>query len=162
MKDQEIKFGKIGDEFFSLLDGKIVETELAKLRKSKNITINQLKSIFDVGVFFYNNLQFKEAEIIFCSYVGLNPYDHRGVGCLAAIYLEQGKFKKALNVLNILKTYPTNDIDETILNIALCHYKLNEHLEAAATLLIVKADTLNDFYTQRFEYLQKQLTPYLS
>ncbi|TVU76868.1 regulator [Vibrio tasmaniensis] len=162
MKNKKIEFGKSGDEFFSLLDGKMVEHELAKLRKSKKITTTQLKSVFELGVEFYNKFQFKEAEIIFSAYCALNPYDHRGPGCLAAIYLEKGQFKKALDVLSVLKTYPTNDLDETILNISLCHYKLKEYIQSAATLIIVKSDNLNEFYSQRFEYLQKQLKPYLS
>ncbi|MDN3612039.1 tetratricopeptide repeat protein [Vibrio ostreicida] len=162
MKNQAIKFGKAGEEFFTLLDGKLVEQELANLRKSKKVTITQLKSIFDLGVEFYNQFQFKEAEIVFSAYTSLNPYDHRGPGCLAAIYLEKGQFKQALDVLSVLKTYPTNELDETIINISLCHYKLNEHIQAAATLLIVKVENLNDFYTQRYEYLQQQLAPYLS
>ncbi|WP_407077025.1 tetratricopeptide repeat protein [Vibrio ostreicida] len=145
-----------------MLDGKLVEQELANLRKSKKVTITQLKSIFDLGVEFYNQFQFKEAEIVFSAYTSLNPYDHRGPGCLAAIYLEKGQFKQALDVLSVLKTYPTNELDETIINISLCHYKLNEHIQAAATLLIVKVENLNDFYTQRYEYLQQQLAPYLS
>ncbi|WP_318452416.1 tetratricopeptide repeat protein [Photobacterium leiognathi] len=161
MKNKSIEFKNIDNKLFSLLDGEMIEHQLKKLLKSNKITINQLKSIFDLGVYFYNNFQFKEAEIVFSSYCILNPNDHRGPGSLASIYLEKGKFKQALDVLNILKTYPTNDLDETILNISLCHYKLNEHLKAASILIVVKPENLNEFYTERFVYLQKQLKPYL-
>ena len=161
-KKTKIEFGKSGDEFYSLLDGKMIEQEIASLRKSEKITTNQLKTIFELGVGFYNNFQFKEAEIIFAAYSSLNPYDHRGVGCLAAIYLEKGLFSKALDALNVLKTFPTNDLDETFLNISLCHYKLEEHIQAAATLIIVQESNLTEFNKTRFDYLQQQLKPYLS
>ncbi|ASU22429.1 regulator [Vibrio qinghaiensis] len=161
MKEVKIDFNTSDEESLALLDSKSIEHKLSKLRQSKKVTIDELKKIFDLGVRFYNELQFKEAEIVFSSYTSLNPYDHRGPGSLAAIYLEKGQFTKALDVLNILKTYPTNDLDETILNIALCHYKLKEHLQSAAMLLIVKSENLNEFNSKRYTYLHKQLRPYL-
>lgn len=161
MKKNTIRPGETCDDFFELLSGTVIEKDIAVMRKSQKITITQLKSIYELGVKFYTEFQFKEAEIVFSAYVGLNPYDHRGPGCLAAIFLEKGQFKKALEVLNILKTFPTNDLDETILNISLCHYKLNEYTEASVTWLIVKEDNLNDFYLQRYHYLKSQLSPYL-
>jgi tetratricopeptide (TPR) repeat protein len=161
MKKNAIRPGETCDDFFELLSGTVIEQDIAAMRKSQKITITQLKSIYELGVKFYTDFQFKEAEIIFSAYIGLNPYDHRGPGCLAAILLEKGQFKRALEVLNILKTFPTNDLDETILNISLCHYKLKEYTEASVTLIIVKADNLNDFYLKRYHYLKLQLHPYL-
>jgi len=162
MKKRVIRLGETCDDFFELLSGTVIEQDIAAMRKSEKITVTQIKSIYELGVKFYNNFQFKEAEIIFSAYIGLNPYDHRGPGCLAAILLGRREFKKALEVLNILKTYPTNDLDETILNISLCHYKLKEYTEACVTLIIVKADNLNEFYLKRYNYLKLQLHPYLS
>ncbi|HDI3224133.1 TPA: tetratricopeptide repeat protein [Vibrio cholerae] len=161
MKETTFDFVNNEEENLSLLDCKGIEQKLAKLRQSKKVTITQLKEIYDLGVNFYNQFQFKEAEIVFSAYTSLNPYDHRGPGCLAAIYLEKGQYKKALDILNVLKTYPTNDFDETVLNIALCHYKLNEHLQAAAILLIVQVKNLNEFYEKRYAYLHQQLQPYI-
>lgn len=112
MKKKAIKPGEACEDFFELLKGTVIEQDIAMMRKSKKITITQIKSIYELGVSFYNNFQFKEAEIIFSAYIGLNPYDHRGPGSLAAILLEKGQFKKALEILNILKTFPTNDLDE--------------------------------------------------
>ncbi|GLT17480.1 hypothetical protein GCM10007938_12570 [Vibrio zhanjiangensis] len=162
MKNQAINFGKPGDEFFSLLDGDEILKEIAQQRDSNKITTTHLKSIFDLGVEFYNQFQFKEAEIVFVAYSSLNPYDHRGPGCLAAIYLEKGQFQKALDMLNLLKNYPTNDLNETMLNISLCHYKLNDHMQAAVHWLIVKPENLGEFYTKRYEFLKQQLSPHLS
>ena len=85
MKKNIIKPGQACDDFFDLLKGTAIEQDIAKLRKSKKITIIQIKAIYELGVNFYNNFQFKEAEIIFSAYIGLNPYDHRGPGSLAAI-----------------------------------------------------------------------------
>ncbi|NCO47183.1 MAG: regulator, partial [Vibrio sp.] len=42
-----------------------------------------------------------------------------------------------------------------------CHYKLNEHLQAAAMLLIVQVQNLNEFYEKRYAYLHQQLQPYI-
>ncbi|EJL6463833.1 tetratricopeptide repeat protein, partial [Vibrio cholerae] len=109
MKETTFDFVNNEEENLSLLDSKGIEQKLAQLRQSKKVTVTQLKEIYDLGVNFYNQLQFKEAEIVFSAYTSLNPYDHRGPGCLAAIYLEKGQFKKALDILNVLKTYPTND-----------------------------------------------------
>lgn len=162
MKTGSIQFGEADEAFYSLLEGNMVEQEIARLRRSSKVAIPQLKAVFELGVQFYNQFHFKEAEIIFSAYSALNPYDHRGAGCLAAIYLEKKQFQKALDMLNILKMYPTNDFDETILNISLCHYKLEQKLEASSMLLIVKPDNLNDFYTQRYRYLKKQLNRYFS
>ncbi|EMC3731988.1 regulator [Vibrio cholerae] len=161
MKEAKIDFNTSDEESLSLLDSKSIEQKLSQLRQSKKVTIDDLKSIFALGIKFYNEFQFKEAEIIFSSYTSLNPYDHRGPGSLAAIYLENGQFNKALDVLNVLKTYPTNDLDETVLNIALCHYKLKEYLQSAAMLLIVKSENLSDFNSKRYAYLSQQLRPYL-
>ncbi|MGL1180800.1 regulator, partial [Vibrio parahaemolyticus] len=78
------------------------------------------------------------------------------------IYLEKKQFQKALDMLNILKTFPSNDLDETVLNIALCHYKLDQKLEAASMLMIVRLDSLDEYYGQRYSYLKQQLSPYFS
>ncbi|MDE1346291.1 tetratricopeptide repeat protein [Vibrio aestuarianus] len=162
MKSPNVESSLENDNFFDLLNINSVEKEISRIKNSENITINQLKSMFNTGVELYNKFQFKEAELIFSSYSVLNPYDHRGPGCLAAIFLEQGKFSRALEYLNIVKTYPSNDFDETAVNISLCHYKLKEYIQASAILLVVKKDVLNEFYKNRYEYLQQQLKPYLS
>lgn len=162
MKSKLIDLGETGEEFYALLEDKMVEQEIAAIRRSSKVSISQLKAIFQMGVEFYNQFQFKEAEIIFSAYSALNPYDHRGAGCLAAIYLEKKQFQKALDMLNILKTYPSNDLDETVLNIALCHYKLGQKLEASSMLLIVKLENLSEFFSQRYCYLKQQLNPYFS
>jgi tetratricopeptide (TPR) repeat protein len=162
MKSKLIDLGETGEEFYALLENKMVEQEIAAIRRSSKVSISQLKAIFQMGVEFYNQFQFKEAEIIFSAYSALNPYDHRGAGCLAAIYLEKKQFQKALDMLNILKTYPSNDLDETVLNIALCHYKLGQKLEASSMLLIVKLENLSEFFSQRYCYLKQQLNPYFS
>lgn len=162
MKSKLIDLGETGEEFYALLENKMVEQEIAAIRRSSKVSISQLKAIFQMGVEFYNQFQFKEAEIVFSAYSALNPYDHRGAGCLAAIYLEKKQFQKALDMLNILKTYPSNDLDETVLNIALCHYKLGQKLEASSMLLIVKLENLSEFFSQRYCYLKQQLNPYFS
>ena len=89
MKSKLIDLGETGEEFYALLENKMVEQEIAAIRRSSKVSISQLKAIFQMGVEFYNQFQFKEAEIIFSAYSALNPYDHRGAGCLAAIYLEK-------------------------------------------------------------------------
>lgn len=160
MKLKSMHFGDAGEAFYALLEKNMVEQEIAAIRRSSKVSVPQLKAIFEMGVDFYNQFQFKEAEIVFTAYSALNPYDHRGAGCLAAIYLEKREFQNALDMLNILKTFPTNDLDETVLNIALCHYKLEQKLESAAMLLIVRPDNLSDYYRQRFDYLKRQLNPY--
>jgi len=162
MKSKSIHLGETGEEFYALLEDKMVEQEIAAIRRASKVSISQLKGIFQMGVEFYNQFQFKEAEIIFSAYSALNPYDHRGAGCLASIYLEKKQFQKALDMLNILKTYPSNDLDETVLNIALCHYKLGQKLEASSMLLIVKPENLSEFFSQRYCYLKQQLNPYFS
>ncbi|EGQ8442523.1 regulator [Vibrio cholerae] len=153
----------INDDVFmnlSLLDTQSIEDCLSTLRKKNRVGLDQLKSIFDLGVEFYNKFQFKEAEMVFSAYASLNPYDHRGVGSLASIYLEQHKFSKALEALNILKTYPTCDFDETMLNISLCYYKLEQFTNAVATHLIVRPESLSAFNVNRYNFLKKQLNPY--
>ncbi|AMF96283.1 tetratricopeptide repeat protein [Vibrio harveyi] len=162
MKSKSSNLDELDEAFYALLERGKVEKEIATMRRSNRVTIPQLKAVFDMGVDFYNQFQFKEAEIVFSAYSALNPYDHRGTGCLAAIYLENKQFQKALDMLNILKTFPTNELDETILNIALCHYKLEQKLEAASMLLIVRPDGLNEYYGQRYRYLEQQLSPYFS
>lgn len=117
--------------------------------------------MYNLGVENYNSCQFKEAESIITSYTFLNPYDHRGPGILASIYLEQKRFDRALVILNILKTYPTNNLDETMLNISLCHYKLSEFKQATATFLIVDDKVLSEFNSKRYKYLERQLSPHL-
>ncbi|WP_172909417.1 regulator [Photorhabdus heterorhabditis] len=147
--------------FLDSLDGKRIERELAILAKSNKITINQLKSIYNLGAKFYANMQLKEAEAVFLSYSVLSPYDHRGPGSLASIYLEKEEFRKALDLLNVLKTYPTCDLDEVLINIALCHYKLKEYANSSAVFYIVKPENLSDFYCKRYQFLQRQLKPYI-
>lgn len=147
-------------DFFDLIDGTFAAEEMAKIRKSEKIGVESLEKIYEIGVDFYKNYQLKEAEAIFSSYLLLNPYDHRGAGSLAAIYLEQNKFDKALDVLNVLKTYPTNDFDETLLNMCLCHYKLNQFSQAVAAFILVKENNLGEFYLKRHSFLKKQLNPH--
>ncbi|MBW5812565.1 regulator [Yersinia kristensenii] len=147
--------------FLSQLNGDHIREELDALSKSKKITITQLKSIYSLGVRFYSSMQLKEAEAIFISYSALCPYDHRGPGCLAAIYLEKNDFKKSLDILNVMKTYPTCDLDEVFINISLCHYKLKEYTKSSIVLMIVKNNNLSDFYYQRYQFLKQQLSPYI-
>ncbi|WP_394201543.1 CDC27 family protein [Shewanella waksmanii] len=158
---KNLKFGTTSENFFDLLVGTEVESEIANIRAKNNIDESRILYIYDLACEFYQNYQLKEAEILFAGYAGLNPYDHRAVGGLAAILLLKGKHEKALEVLNVLKTYPTNDFDETILNISLCHYKMKEYQQASAALMIVKSSRLNSFNKERFDYLSRQLNPYL-
>ncbi|EGQ7900615.1 regulator [Vibrio parahaemolyticus] len=149
------------EDFFELLEGRLYSERLKEIRKKENISVETLMAIYALGEEFYNRFLMKEAEVIFSAYMALCPYDHRGPGSLASIYLEQGKFNKALEMLNIAKVYPTADFDETILNIALCHYKLKEHNNAAVMLILVKRENLNEYYAKRYDYLKRQLNPYL-
>ncbi|GHW44612.1 putative two-component response regulator [Vibrio cholerae] len=148
--------------FFELLEGKVIDDHINKIKKEKKITIEILKDLLDLADSLYQKYQLKEAEIIYLSYTGLCPFDHRGPASLASIYLEQAQFHKALDMLNIVKTYPTADFDETLVNMALCHYRLKQYLEAAAVFIIIKAEKLNEFNHKRYEFLRKQLNPYLS
>ncbi|ENM5732251.1 regulator [Vibrio mimicus] len=162
MNDFEVETHKLSDDFFELLEGKVIEEHINKIKKEKKITIEILKELLDLADSLYQKYQLKEAEIIYLAYTGLCPFDHRGPASLASIYLEQAQFQKALDTLNIVKTYPTADFDETLVNMALCHYKLKQYLEAAAVYIIIKAEKLNEFNQKRYEFLRKQLNPYLS
>lgn len=162
MNDFEVETHKLSDDFFELLEGKVIEEHINKIKKEKKITIEILKELLDLADSLYQKYQLKEAEIIYLAYTGLCPFDHRGPASLASIYLEQAQFQKALDMLNIVKTYPTADFDETLVNMALCHYKLKQYLEAAAVYIIIKAEKLNEFNQKRYEFLRKQLNPYLS
>ncbi|NUW68071.1 regulator [Vibrio coralliilyticus] len=144
-----------------LLEGIQPERDLVKSIQDKDISIKDLERLYKVGSDFYLNYQFKEAEIVFGSYMALNPYDHRGSASLAAIYLELCEFRKALDILSVVKTFPTCHLDETYLNLSLCHYKLKEYLDACAMLRIVKRENLTEYYTKRFDYLERQLSPYI-
>ncbi|HHL2502286.1 TPA: regulator [Yersinia enterocolitica] len=161
-KDNISKYIDDDFEFYlSQLNGDNIRKELDVLSKSREITINQLKSIYNLGVRFYASMQLKEAEAIFISYSVLCPYDHRAPGCLAAIFLEKKDFKKSLDILNVMKTYPTCNLDEVLVNIALCHYKLKEYAKSSMVLMIVKMKNLCDFYFNRYQFLQQQLSPYI-
>ncbi|EGR3963945.1 regulator, partial [Vibrio cholerae] len=103
------------EDFFELLEGRLYSERLKEIRKKENISVETLMAIYALGEEFYNRFLMKEAEVIFTAYMALCPHDHRGPGSLASIYLEQGKFNKALEMLNIVKVYPTADFDETIL-----------------------------------------------
>ncbi|RBM44784.1 tetratricopeptide repeat protein [Vibrio tarriae] len=162
MNDFEVETHKLSDDFFELLEGKVIEEHINKIKKEKKITIEILKELLDLADSLYQKYQLKEAEIIYLAYTGLCPFDHRGPASLASIYLEQAQFQKALDMLNIVKTYPTADFDETLVNMALCHYKLKQYLDAAAVYIIIKAEKLNEFNQKRYEFLRKQLNPYLS
>ncbi len=162
MNEFEVETHKLSDDFFELLEGKVIEEYINKIKKEKKITIEILKELLDLADSLYQKYQLKEAEIIYLAYTGLCPFDHRGPASLASIYLEQAQFQKALDMLNIVKTYPTADFDETLVNMALCHYKLKQYLEAAAVFIIIKAEKLNEFNQKRYEFLRKQLNPYLS
>ncbi|EHD7112125.1 regulator [Vibrio mimicus] len=162
MNEFEVETHKLSDDFFELLEGKVIEEHINKIKKEKKITIEILKELLDLADSLYQKYQLKEAEIIYLAYTGLCPFDHRGPASLASIYLEQAQFQKALDMLNIVKTYPTADFDETLVNMALCHYKLKQYLEAAAVYIIIKAEKLNEFNQKRYEFLRKQLNPYLS
>ncbi|GIA96942.1 putative two-component response regulator [Vibrio cholerae] len=162
MNEFEVETHKLSDDFFELLEGKVIEEHINKIKKEKKITIEILKELLDLADSLYQKYQLKEAEIIYLAYTGLCPFDHRGPASLASIYLEQAQFHKALDMLNIVKTYPTADFDETLVNMALCHYKLKQYLEAAAVFIIIKAEKLNEFNQKRYEFLRKQLNPYLS
>ncbi|HGS4916845.1 TPA: regulator [Vibrio cholerae] len=161
MNEFEVEIHKLSEDFFELLEGKVVEEHINKIKNEKKITIEILKDVLDLADSFYQKYQLKEAEIIYLAYTGLCPFDHRGPASLASIYLEQAQFQKALDILNIVKTYPTADFDETLVNMALCHYKLKQYLEAATVFIIIKNQKLNAFYQQRYEFLRKQLNPYL-
>ncbi|BCK07053.1 TPA: regulator [Vibrio cholerae] len=162
MNEFEVETHKLSDDLFELLEGKVIEEHINKIKKEKKITIEILKELLDLADSLYQKYQLKEAEIIYLAYTGLCPFDHRGPASLASIYLEQAQFQKALDMLNIVKTYPTADFDETLVNMALCHYKLKQYLEAAAVFIIIKAEKLNEFNQKRYEFLRKQLNPYLS
>ncbi|EMK6923637.1 regulator, partial [Vibrio cholerae] len=159
MNEFEVETHKLSEDFFELLEGKVIEEHINKIKKEKKITIEILKELLDLADSLYQKYQLKEAEIIYLAYTGLCPFDHRGPASLASIYLEQAQFQKALDMLNIVKTYPTADFDETLVNMALCHYKLKQYLEAAAVLIIIKAEKLNEFNQKRYEFLRKQLNP---
>ncbi|MCX9488732.1 regulator [Vibrio cholerae] len=161
MNEFEVETHKLSEDFFELLEGKVIEEHINKIKKEKKITIEILKELLDLADSLYQKYQLKEAEIIYLAYTGLCPFDHRGPASLASIYLEQAQFQKALDMLNIVKTYPTADFDETLVNISLCHYKLKQYLEAAAVFIIIKAEKLNEFNQKRYEFLRKQLNPYL-
>ncbi|EGQ9321921.1 TPA: regulator [Vibrio cholerae] len=161
MNEFEVETHKLSEDFFELLEGKVIEEHINKIKKEKKITIEILKELLDLADSLYQKYQLKEAEIIYLAYTGLCPFDHRGPASLASIYLEQAQFQKALDMLNIVKTYPTADFDETLVNMALCHYKLKQYLEAATVFIIIKNQKLNAFYQQRYEFLRKQLNPYL-
>ncbi|RTZ16937.1 regulator [Vibrio aquaticus] len=150
------------EEFKEELDISVFENNIHQIRKKKNIGIHQLKLMYKTGEELYNSYQLKEAETLFQAYTVLNPYDHRGPGCLASIYLEQGRYKQALDTLKILRSFPTCHLDEVFINISLCHYKLEQHDDAVSVLMVVKKDTLNTFYQTRYDYLKSQLNPYLS
>ncbi|HGS4861531.1 regulator [Vibrio cholerae] len=161
MNEFEVETHKLSEDFFELLEGKVIEEHINKIKNEKKITIEILKELLDLADSLYKKYQLKEAEIIYLAYTGLCPFDHRGPASLASIYLEQAQFQKALDMLNIVKTYPTADFDETLVNMALCHYKLKQYLEAAAVFIIIKAEKLNEFNQKRYEFLRKQLNPYL-
>lgn len=148
------------DLFLDSLSGNQIKKEMKKLGKSKNISIPELKSIYKLAVKLYSTMQLKEAEMVFLSYSILCPHDHRGPGGLAAISLEKKEYKKALEILNTVKTYPTCHIDEVFLDISLCHYKLGEYIDSSLVFIIVKPENLNEFYFSRYQFLQQQLSPY--
>ncbi|MCD1246014.1 regulator [Vibrio cholerae] len=162
MNEFEVETHKLSEDFFELLEEKVIEEHINKIKKEKKITIEILKELLDLADSLYQKYQLKEAEIIYLAYTGLCPFDHRGPASLASIYLEQEQFQKALDMLNIVKTYPIADFDETLVNMALCHYKLKQYLEAAAVFIIIKAEKLNEFNQKRYEFLRKQLNPYLN
>lgn len=132
-----------------------------ELMRVKGVTETDLRRILEYAEKFFLNYELKEAQIMFAAYAQMMPVDHRGVAGLAAIALEKKDYKSALSFLELLKTFPTNDLDETFLNISLCYYKTKKEREAAGALLIVKEDKLSDFNKKRYEFLRKQLNKYL-
>ncbi|EKT64604.1 transcriptional regulator [Providencia burhodogranariea] len=148
------------DLFLDALSGTKLKKEMRKLGKSKKITLTELQSIYNLAVKLYSAMQLKEAEMVFLAYSVLSPYDHRGPGGLASIYLEKKDYKKALDILNTVKTYPTCHMDEVFLDISLCHYKLNEYVDASLVFIIVKQENLNQFYSSRYQFLEQQLKPF--
>lgn len=148
------------DLFLDALSGAKLKKEMRKLGKSKKITLTELQYIYNFAVKLYSTMQLKEAEMVFLAYSVLSPYDHRGPGGLASIYLEKKEYKKALDILNTVKTFPSCHMDEVFLDIALCHYKLSEYMDACIVFVIVKPENLNQFYSDRYCFLQQQLNPY--
>lgn len=148
------------DHFLDALSGAKLKKEMKKLGKSKKITLTELQCIYNFAVKLYSTMQLKEAEMVFLAYSVLSPYDHRGPGGLASIYLEKKEYKKALDILNTVKTFPSCHMDEVFLDIALCHYKLSEYMDACMMFIIVKSENLNEFYSARHQYLQQQLNPH--
>lgn len=131
-----------------------------ELMRVKGVTETDLRKILEYAEKFFLRYELKEAQIMFAAYAQMMPVDHRGVAGLAAIALEKKDYKNALSYLELLKTFPTNDLDETFLNISLCYYKTKKEREAAGALLIVKENKLSDFNKKRYEFLRKQLNKY--
>lgn len=131
-----------------------------EVMRVKGVTESDLRKILEYAENFFLNYELKEAQIMFAAYAQMVPVDHRGVAGLAAIALEKKDYKGALSYLEILKTFPTNDLDETFLNMSLCYYKCKKEREAVGALLIVKEDNLSDFNKNRYTFLRKQLNKY--
>ncbi len=131
-----------------------------ELMRVKGVTESDLRKILEYAEKFFLNYELKEAKIMFAAYAQMMPVDHRGIAGLAAIALERKDYKEALSYLEILKTFPTNDLDETFLNMSLCYYKCKKEREAVGTLLIVKEEKLSDFNKKRYAFLRKQLNKY--
>jgi|GEM_PF-7105138 len=127
------------------------------------LTPEDIDRVYARGEEFYNLFRFKEAETLFTLYSVMAPTDHRGMGGLAAIYLEKKEYLRALDMLNVLRGLPTSNLDETFLNSALCYYKLDRHQEASAALVMVDEAKLpgGEFYAKRYGYLKQQLNKHL-
>lgn len=145
------------DLFLDAIDGTLLKHKLEKLYKSKKLSIPQLKNLYNTGSELYSSMQLKEAEMVFLAYTTLSPYDHRGPGALAAIYLEKKNYQKALELLNIVKTYPTANLNEVFLNMANCYYHLNDLENAKVSLILVEQKCLSEFYQCLYQSLYDEI-----
>ncbi|TNZ33574.1 regulator, partial [Vibrio parahaemolyticus] len=73
MSEFEIEVDKLSEDFFELLEGKVIDEHINKIKKEKKVTIEILKELLDLGDAHYQKYQLKEAEIVYLSYTGLCP-----------------------------------------------------------------------------------------
>ena len=141
-----------------LLDANFLQRKVSTLVRGGSVSIDGLKGMYALGERFYQSYQLKEAEIVFGAYSTLAQDDHRGAGGLAAIALERGEFEKALTYLNMVKVFPTCNLDETLLDMAFCYHKLDDPRRALAVYIMANRQQLSsDFYKDRYEYLKDEL-----
>lgn len=70
MNEFEVETHKLSDDLFELLEGKVIEEHINKIKKEKKITIEILKELLDLADSLYQKYQLKEAEIIYLAYTG--------------------------------------------------------------------------------------------